>query len=340
MTPPPAPGVGAGSRVRLFIEQQSFRLRDPFRISRGVRTVADVVAVRIDDGQHCGTGECTPYARYGESIAGTISEIESIRQEIEAGASRADLAMLLGAGAARNALDAALWALEARRAGRTVADMVGVPLPRQVKTAMTITLDEPSMMAEKARQWPSVRTLKVKVSAHQPLECVAAVRSVAPHARLIVDPNESWTCDHCADYMADLAAMRVDMLEQPVPADQGEGLRRMKRLVPVCADEAFHTSSDLAGLVGAYDYINIKLDKTGGLTEALNVISLAREHHVKIMIGCMLGSSLGVAPAIVLTGFADFVDLDCPLLLAKDRSDGLGLAPGLLSTSNAHLWPS
>jgi L-alanine-DL-glutamate epimerase-like enolase superfamily enzyme len=323
---------------RLVVAAAEFALAKPFRIARGVRTSAAVIGVSISQDGVTGRGECTPYARYGETIPSTLETIENCRSLIEAGAGRDMLASHLPAGAARNALDCALWDLEAGRAGRSVADLAGLRPVRDATTAITIVIDTPEAMAAEAAALASAPLLKVKVDAEDPMARIAAVRGAAPAARLIVDPNESWTLEQLADLQPELAAARVDLLEQPIPASASALLSGFARQVPICADEAVHTSADIAQVREGYDFVNIKLDKTGGLTEALQLAQAARAAGLGIMVGCMLCSSLGIAPALLLSQLADFADLDGPISLLRDRSGGFRFVDGRIETVGAGLW--
>ncbi|MCP3733444.1 dipeptide epimerase [Sphingomonas sp. RP10(2022)] len=316
----------------------SFALTTPFRISRGVKAVADVVAVTIRQGDAVGWGEAVPYARYGETIDAALAAIDGVRGLIEQGGDRPALATALPPGAARNALDCALWDLEARRAGTSVAALIGRPAPGPVPSAITIGLDTPEAMAAAAARVAGVPLLKVKVDRNDPLRQIAAVRAAAPTPRVIVDPNESWTLPDLHAWDAELAALRVDLLEQPIPADADAGLRAADYTIPICADESVHVAGDLDRLVGRYTHVNVKLDKAGGLTEALALVEAARARGFGLMVGCMVASSLGIAPALYLAGEADFVDLDGPLWLAEDRVGGVRDDAGILLPPAAGFW--
>ncbi|KTT73891.1 N-acetyl-D-Glu racemase DgcA [Sphingomonas endophytica] len=315
-----------------------FGLNAPFRIARGVKTAADVVTVTVREGAQVGRGEGVPYARYGETIESALTELADIRPLVEAGAGRADIAAAMRAGAARNALDAALWDLEARLAGSSVAALAGIAEPAPVASAITITIDTPSAMAARAARLARVPLLKIKVDREGAAEQLAAVRAVAPALRLIVDPNESWTIDTLRDLHDRLVAHRVDLLEQPLPADRDQDLADFASAIPICADEALHTRADLPALAGRYDYVNIKLDKTGGLTEALALATAAREQGFGLMVGCMVCSSLGIAPALPIAREAAFVDLDGPLWLAEDRAGGVRDHDGMLHPPAPGFW--
>lgn len=323
---------------RLSIEAAHFPLAKPFRIARGTRTEAAVISVAIAQGHIVGRGECTPYLRYGETVESTMAAIERCRELIEAGGDREALAEHLPAGAARNALDCALWDLEARLAGSSVAALTGLRPVHEALTAITIVIDTPEAMAAEAAALRSVPLLKVKVDGDDPMARIGAVRAAAPEARLIVDPNESWSPAQLAALQPALAAARVDLLEQPIPAEASDALHGLPREVPICADEAVHTAADIAALQGRYDYVNIKLDKTGGLTEALRLADAAREAGLGIMVGCMLCSSLGIAPALLLSQVADFADLDGPISLLDDRKGAFRFEQGRIMGSGASLW--
>jgi L-alanine-DL-glutamate epimerase-like enolase superfamily enzyme len=290
--------------------------------------------VRVTDGQHVGRGEAVPYARYGESVAGALEALRAIEGPID----RRQLPELLPAGAARNALDCALWDLEAKQAHKRAWTLAGLPEPVPVRTAYTLSLDEPSAMAVAAKAVPHLTLLKLKLGGAGDPERLAAVRSARPDARLIADANEAWTLDMLAPFLAAAAAAGVELIEQPLPAGADEALAHVARAVPVCADESAHTGRDLDGLVAKYDAVNIKLDKTGGLTEAIALARAARGFGLSIMIGCMVGTSLAMAPALLLANDAAFVDLDGPLLLARDRAPGLTYEGSLVMPPPAALW--
>lgn len=324
----------------LDVAHDRFGLSTPFRISRGVKTAADVVTVTIAQGAVTGRGEAVPYPRYGETIEETIAAIRAIAPAIAAGLTRAELAGLLPAGAARNAVDCALWDLEARLAGTSVAALAGLPEPVALPSAITIGLDTPDAMARAAARHAQVPLLKIKVDRSDPAAQIGAVRAAAPAPRLIVDPNESWTIDTLEALKPHLAEWRIDLLEQPLPAGEDGALAGFDSPVPVCADEALHTAADLDALAGRYAVVNIKLDKTGGLTEALALANTARAKGFGLMVGCMVCSSLGIAPAMLLGGQAAFVDLDGPLWLSEDRPGGVTDRDGMLSPPAPGFWGS
>lgn len=309
-----------------------------FVISRGSRTEATVVTVTIRDGLFVGRGECVPYARYGETVDGVVSAIEAIANRHEGIPDRAALQAAMPPGAARNAIDCALWDLEAKASGTTVAARLGLAAPQTLVTAYTLSLGTAESMEEAARAAAHRTLLKVKLGGAGDVERIAAVRRGAPASRIIVDANEAWSAaDFDANMRACLAA-GVELIEQPLPAGNDDLLEGVERLVPVCADESLHVAGDLRHLAGRYDAVNIKLDKTGGLTEALRLAEAARAHGFAIMVGCMVGTSLAMAPAVLLAQGADFVDLDGPLLLARDRVPGLDYAGSLVSPPSPALW--
>jgi L-alanine-DL-glutamate epimerase-like enolase superfamily enzyme len=323
--------------VSIRYEVERFPIAGRFAIARGAKTEAVVVTVTVSDGALTGRGECVPYARYGESIDRVVAAIESVASEID-GAGRDGLQHLLPPGAARNAIDCALWDLEAKRAGRPVHGLAGLAAPAPVTTAYTISLDEPAAMGAAAARAADRPLLKIKLGGANDLACLAAVRSAAPRASLIVDANEGWSPEHLEPMIEACRAAGVCLIEQPLPAADDARLLNVARNVPICADESGHDRSTLAALQGRYDAINIKLDKTGGLTEALALLEEAETRGFKIMIGCMVGTSLAMAPALLLAGRADFVDLDGPLLLAKDRAGGLVYEGSVILPPSPDLW--
>ncbi|MFZ0621889.1 MAG: N-acetyl-D-Glu racemase DgcA, partial [Pseudolabrys sp.] len=309
-----------------------------FGISRGSKTEAVVVVAELSDGQARGRGECAPYARYGESIESVMTQINAMRPQLEAGLDRSALQTAMPPGAARNALDCALWDLEAKRRGRPVHEVAGLPAPRALTTAYTISLAAPAVMAKAAEAAASREMLKVKLGAEGDVARIAAVRVAAPNAVLIVDANEGWNENNLAANFAACADAGVVLVEQPLPERNDQALAQTQRPIPVCADESVHDRSSLAALAGKYDAVNIKLDKAGGLTEALAVAAEAQRQNFTIMVGCMVATSLAMAPAILLAQQARFVDLDGPLLLSKDRADGLRYVDSLVYPPSPSLW--
>lgn len=325
--------------IELTVRAEVWPVRGVFRISRGSRTEITVILVELRKGETVGRGECVPCGRYGESVASTIAAVESIRESMKEGMTRQELQTALPAGAARNAVDCALWDLEAKLTGSSVWRLVGLESPPPaVLTAVTISVDTPEAMAAAAVNYGQAPLLKIKLGGEGDVERVKTVRHAAPSARLIVDANEAWTSSHCREYMPRLAELGVEMIEQPMPAAEDEGLRGIDRSVPLCADESCHTSSDLARLSGLYEYVNIKLDKTGGLTAALALVKEAKKVGFGIMVGGMVGTSLAMAPAVLLTPWAEFVDLDGPILLEKDRESPLLYEEGKVFPAAPALW--
>ena len=324
--------------IDLAVHHETFPLANPFTISRGSRTQSDVVLVELTENGATGRGECLPYARYGETIDGVVQTIESQRKALAQGLDRMGLQKALPAGAARNALDCAFWDLEAKQAGCRVWELLGQPEPGPVVTAYTLSLDSAEKMGEAAAKEAERPLLKVKLAGPENLDRIAAVRAQAPRARIILDANEGWTPAIYAELAPHLAVLGVDLVEQPLPVGEDQALATMQRPVPICADESCHDSAGLDALVGLYDFINIKLDKTGGLTEALILKAAAKAHGLRIMVGSMLATSLSMAPALLVAQEAEVVDLDGPLLLAHDRPDGLRYEGSHVYPSTAALW--
>ncbi len=326
--------------MRLRVAAERYEIAGGFRIARGARTHAEVVVATLEDGAHRGRGECLPYPRYGESVAGVIAQIERLADALAQGMDCAALQDALPAGAARNALDCALWDLEARRAGVRVWDLAGLPAPQPVPTAFTLSIDSPEAMRAKAEANARRPLLKVKLGGDGAgdLARLAAVRAGAPDAALIVDANEGWSVEDYARLAPQMAALGVRMVEQPQPAGDDAALATIARPLPVCADEACHDRASLPGLLGKYDMINIKLDKTGGLTEALALRDAARAQGLSVMVGCMLATSLAMAPALIVAQGADVVDLDGPLLLTQDRAEGLVYDEAGAHPPSPELW--
>lgn len=315
-----------------------FALNRPFRIARGVRTAADVVTVTITANGAAGRGEGVPYPRYGESVESVLAQIDAMRGAILDGAGRAELLAQMPPGAARNALDCALWDLEAKLAGRSVAALIGTREPGPIATALTVVIDTPQAMAREAAVLADVPLIKVKVDAEAPIEAIRAVRGAAPGADLIVDPNESWDEAIVRAVMPVLVECRVAVLEQPVPAGADRWLEHFDSPVPICADEAIHTVAELETVAARYDAVNVKLDKAGGLTAALELTEATRARGLRLMCGCMVGSSLGIAPALHVARVADWADLDGPLWLADDRSGGVAIENGRLRPPRPGFW--
>lgn len=322
----------------LTVIAEKWPLARAFAIARGTKTMAETVVATVEGDGVRGRGECLPYARYGEAVDGVVEVLRALAPDIAAGMDREALQGALPAGAARNALDCALWDFEAKRAGRRVWDLAGLSEPRPMTTAFTIGLDSPSAMAGVARAESSRPLLKMKLAGEGDLERVAAVRQAAPGVRLIVDANEGWTPAMVEPLGAALAALGVEAIEQPLPADSDGALADLPHPVPFYADESCHDRASLDSIAGKYDGINIKLDKTGGLTEALALKHQAESAGLKIMIGCMVATSLAMAPATLLARDAAIVDLDGPLLLARDRDHGLEFVESELFPPCIALW--
>ena len=324
---------------RTFTAQHDrFLLNRPFRISRGVKTAADVVTVTLAPDGATGRGEGVPYARYDESVESALEAIEAVRPAIEAGAGRDELLTLLPAGAARNAIDCALWDLEARLAGTNVAAMIGAPEPETLASALTVVIDSPIAMQCAAHRIADAPLIKVKVDARLPDAQMRAARAGAPKARMIVDPNESWDQRMVEAMQPLLAELKVDLLEQPVPAGADAWLEGFTPRVPICADESVHTAADLDTVARRYQVVNVKLDKSGGLTEGLALANAARARGLGLMTGCMVSSSLSIAPALHVARMSDFVDLDGPVWLAEDRPGGVRDEGGMLEPPQTGFW--
>ncbi|OYX75725.1 MAG: dipeptide epimerase [Rhizobiales bacterium 32-66-11] len=306
----------------LAVEIERFPIAGTFTISRGSKTEAVVVVAHLRQGPHVGRGECVPYARYGETVEGVAHALRALAPDLEAGLNRAGLQTRLPAGAARNALDCAFWDLGAKQAGVPAHILAGLPSPAPLTTAFTLSLDTPAAMA-KAAVAAGRPLLKLKFGGAGDVERIAAIRAAVPGARLIVDANEGWSADDLVANLEACARAGVELIEQPLPADDDAALAHVAHIVPICADESVHDRAGLADLRARYDTVNIKLDKTGGLTEALALAEAAKAQGFTLMVGCMLASSLAMAPAMLVAQLAQVVDLDGPLLLARDREPGL-----------------
>ena len=327
-------GVASERSMQITVSPDRFRLAEVFTISRGSRTEAWVLTVRVEQDGCTGWAECVPYARYGETLASVTGQITAL----EPGFSMATLQPLLPPGAARNALDCALWDLAAKQAGQRVWQRAGLPRPGPVITAFTLSLDDPDRMRAAAARHAHRPLLKIKLGTEDDMPKLEAVRAGAPKSHLIVDANEGWSADLYAELAPHLVRLGVRLVEQPLPAGADAMLAEMARPLPVCADESCHDRHSLPGLAGKYDMVNVKLDKTGGLTEALALCDLARLQGFGVMVGCMVGSSLAMAPAVLLAQGAAVVDLDGPLLLAEDRPHPLIYDQAGVHPSDAALW--
>jgi len=313
-------------------------LQKAFVISRGARTEAEVIQVMIMDGDHQGFAECVPYARYGESSESVIAQIDSVSEAISEGATRDDIQSLLPAGAARNAVDCALWDLEAKQAGQSAGQLSGLGDPPGLTSAQTISIGSEEEMAAEARQFSSYPLLKVKLDNENIVARIAAIHEQARNSAIIIDANEAWSIADLNKHWRILQAHGVVLIEQPLPATDDADLSQYKGELPICADESCHTAENIADLAVRYQAINIKLDKTGGLTEAIATYNAARKHKLQIMVGCMVGTSLAMAPATLLAQHAEVIDLDGPALLAEDVAHGFHFNQGQMSPLSSQLW--
>jgi L-alanine-DL-glutamate epimerase-like enolase superfamily enzyme len=330
------PSVMTG-HLTIDAKEEVWPLKQVFRISRGSRTEARVVVVTVGDGEHIGRGECMPLARYNQSTTSVLAQVESINSVPDL--NRDKLQQLLPPGAARNALDCALWDLEAKISGKHVWELANIPIVSEVETSFTISLDIPAAMAAAAKAAASAPILKLKLGGDNlDLPRVEAVCDAAPNARLLIDANESWSPAHYEKVVPSFRRSGIALIEQPFPANADEVLETLNHPIPVCADESCHTTAELPRLKNRYEIVNVKLDKTGGLTEALRLCHRARESGFRLLIGCMVGTSLSVAPARLLASITDWVDLDGPLLLARDREKGLNYRNGKFDMPSRELW--
>ena len=324
--------------LTLSVRTETWPVAGSFAIARGSRTEVVVVVAELTDGTHTGRGECVPYRRYGETVEKVVAAIESQRDALARDLDRPALQTIMTPGAARNALDCALWDLEAKRAGRPVHALAGLPPPRPLTTALTISFGTPAAMAKAAVKAAGRALLKVKLGGDGDPERIAAVRQAAPRAELIVDANESWSTRNLADNLAACTAAGVTLVEQPLPQAADNALAGIDHPIAVCADESVHDRASLDRLAGKYEAINIKLDKAGGLTEALRLAEEGERRGFKLMVGCMVATSLSMAPAVLVAQRARVVDLDGPLILARDRPHGLVYEQSLVHPATAALW--
>ena len=324
--------------MQVNLVDESWLIEGSFTISRGSRTHANVVVVELQQGEHIGRGECVPYARYDESIESVIAELAALKEQIAAGLTRQEMQSLLPAGAARNALDCAYWDLACKKSGQRIWQQLEVPQPKPLMTAFTLSLDTPERMKEAAIKNAHRPLLKLKLAGEGDVERVAAVREGSPDARIIVDANEGWNEQQYLTMVPELVKLGVEMIEQPFPASDDAALAHLPRPITLCADESCHDSSSLKNIIGRYDMINIKLDKTGGLTEAIALKEEAEKAGLQIMVGCMVATSLAMAPAFIVAQNVQIVDLDGPLLLAEDRQSGIQFDESLMNVYQAELW--
>lgn len=320
--------------MKITVTPDVFKLAQVFTISRGSRTEAKVLTVRVTRDGITGWGECVPYARYDETLASVTAQIEGLPADIN----RQSLQDALSAGAARNAVDCALWDLEAKQSGKRVWELAGLPKPGPEITAYTLSLGTPESMREQATKNAFRPLLKIKLGTPDDMARLEAVRAGAPKSAIIVDANEGWSAEVYTDLAPHLVRLGVKLVEQPLPASEDEALIGMERPVPVCADESCHDSSSLPHLRGKYDIVNIKLDKTGGLTEAIKLRAAAEAEGYGVMVGCMVGSSLAMAPATLIAQGVAYTDLDGPLLLAQDRDVPLNFDDAGVHPPSAKLW--
>ena len=322
----------------LSVAVEHYPIAGSFRISRGVKTEATVITCTIGEAGFRGRGECVPYMRYGETVDGVRDAIEAMTPLISEGPDRLALLDAMPPGAARNAIDCAMWDLEARLAGCRASRFLCKTAPRPLTTAYTISLDTPEAMAAAARSAGTNPLLKLKLGADGDVERMRAVAKAAPRCRLIVDANEGWTPENLPENLAAAAENRIELVEQPLAADRDEVLRNIESPMAICADESAHVAADVGQLAGLYDAVNIKLDKAGGLTAATAMQNMAKSLGMKTMVGCMVGTSLSMAPAVLLAQDADYVDLDGPLLLAGDRTPGLHYENTLVFPPDREVW--
>ncbi len=320
--------------MKITVTPDVFKLAQVFTISRGSRTEAKVLTVSVERDGIFGWGECVPYARYDETLESVTAQIEGL----PVGISRADLQDALPAGAARNAVDCALWDLEAKQVGKRVWELAGLPKPGPEITAYTLSLDTPDAMREQAAKHAFRPLLKIKLGTPDDMARLEAVRAGAPKSAIIVDANEGWSAAVYTEMAPHLVRLGVKLVEQPLPAGEDGALIGMERPVPVCADESCHDRSSLPHLKGKYDIVNIKLDKTGGLTEAIKLKAAAEAEGYGVMVGCMVGSSLAMAPAVLIAQGVAYTDLDGPLLLAEDRDEPLKFDDAGVHSPSAALW--
>lgn len=324
--------------IRLAVKKTNLDLERPFRISRGAKTRAELVRVLLLEGGKSGNGECCPYGRYGETVEGVAQTLERVRGQVEAGLERQELQTLLPPGAARNALDCALFDLEAKKTGLPVYERLGLPRTESFQTFRTVIIDNPAAMAARAKAYPRGTPLKVKLDRDLVEARLFAIKKAAPKSQILVDANESWDAAFLQKTFPVLVKLGVVAIEQPLPAGEDEALGTLERPVPIIADEACHTAKDLPDLAGKYDAINIKLDKTGGLTGALELLRAAKNENLKIMLGCMVSSSLSIAPIAHLCSHADLIDLDGPLLLKAGSDHGMSEFPTTPEVLMTHSW--
>ncbi len=317
---------------------QSWPIAGSFTISRGTKTSCETIIAEITDGDIKGRGECVPYARYGENIENTLAEIMSFSKNITDGATKDDLQNIMKAGAARNAIDCAMWDFKAKSTGKPVWQLAGLQPPKPMVTAYTISLGSPDIMAKQALKNNHRPLMKLKLTGDGDMARVGAVHNAAPNSRLIVDANEGWSADQIIPFSKQLKELGVEMIEQPLPADKDDILANFDHPVTLCADESAHGCADFNKLIGKYEMINIKIDKTGGLSEAIKLKNMAIANNMQVMIGCMLASSLAMSPAMLIANDADIIDLDGPLLLAQDCKNPIQFNGSVIKPAPPLLW--
>lgn len=323
----------------LKVQEEIWPLKSVFRIAHGARTKANVVTVQIkDDNGNIGNGECVPYPRYNESPQSVIAQIENIRINIENGINNEELLEILPPCAARNAVDCALWDLRAKQTKTPVWQLAGLPEPKPLQSAFTIVIDTHDEMKRAALEASNYPLLKIKIGNASDLDAVKAINEIRPDARLIVDANESLSENGLVELLKIARSLNIELIEQPFKVNNDSFLKKIAPPVAICADESFHSTQDIEKTVQQYDAVNIKLDKTGGFTEALRAIKAARKAGQKVMMGCMVGTSLVTAPAVLLANLVDWVDLDGPLFMAQDRENGLIFDNGVISPPKSELW--
>ncbi|MFT5756404.1 MAG: L-alanine-DL-glutamate epimerase-like enolase superfamily enzyme [Alteromonadaceae bacterium] len=328
------------ANYQIKVEHQQLPLTSIFRIARGAKTQADVVVVILTDGQYSGWAEAVPYARYDESVDSVIAQIKQLAAYTMNKQNITSVISMMPAGAARNALDCALWDLKAKQQNTSVVKLLSLPSPKPCITAQTLSIDTPQAMAKAVNELNNPPLVKVKLDRNHIIEKMTAIQAAAPHSQFIIDANEGWSMNDLLAYTLDLKKLNVVLIEQPLPAGKDQALLDFNSPIPLCADESCHTRAELDYLKGRYEVINIKLDKTGGLTEAYKLAQEAQEQGFDIMLGCMVASSLAMAPASLLTHYAKFVDLDGPLLISKDRPLGFEFVHGEMQVLNPALWGS
>ncbi len=324
--------------ISINIVEKSWPLANEFRISRGVRTSTEVLEISLSQGSYTGHSEAVPYPHYGESLESVASQILSMQELLKTGISNQQLIHEMPSGAARNAIDCALWDLRAKIDNCAVHEMLHFKHFSGAVTAQTLSINTPELMAGEAAKLKNCPLIKVKLDGQHSIERMTAIALAAPDSHFIIDANEAWDFEQLKAYAEQLAQLNVVLIEQPLPADSDNDLIGYQCPVPICADESIHTTAEVEDVALKYQFINIKLDKSGGLTEGINLMNLARQHSLGVMVGCMVGTSLSMAPASLIASYADFIDLDGPSLLAKDVAHGFSFLNGRISALDSRLW--